>query len=294
MTIPQITHLSLSGGGLCGIAYLGCIRFLQTEQLTNNIRHLSGTSIGAFFALAVALAIPYKELEILVKEQCIENPECTVPTCKIMNIFTTLGILNADILVSSLRKYISTQYEKPDLTFIELTKITGKNLVICASCVETASPVYFSVDASPDIGVLEAVKASMSVPLIVQPTKIGDKHYIDGAIVDNHPVACFGDPPPLSMLSIKVCSKVVVPKNVMSSFPDFLGCVLRTYFYHADKQHTKTKWSLVLKDSPLPFLPLKYTSDKVELHATENEIDEAIIYGYTKLHDWCRSHEIRT
>lgn len=285
MVFPQVTHLALSGGGLCGLSYLGCIRFLQTEGLTDNIRHVCGTSIGAFFACAIALDIPYAELESLLKEHC-KHPSLSFDACNIMNIFTTMGINDAEFLVLSLRKYILHTYKTSDITFLDLSKSTGKNLKICASCLQTASAKYFSVDDTPGVHVIEAVKASMTLPIFVKPTKIGDHSYVDGAVTDNHPVTCFGDPPPSSMLSIKVCAKPSVPQNIMTSFPDYVATIMSTYFSLVDKQYQKTKWSIVLNESPVAFMPIKCENNSLKISVSEDDIDNSIAYGYRKIQEW--------
>lgn len=285
MIFPQVTHLALSGGGLCGLAYLGCIRFLQTEKLTTGLRHVCGTSIGAFFACLIALDIPYGRLEQIVKEHCKHESLCFDP-CDIMNVFVKMGVKDAEFLVISLRKYISEHFNSNDITFLELSKATGKHLVICASCVEMGVPTFFSVDTTPNVGVVDAVKASMSIPVLIKPTKIGDHHYIDGAVTDNHPVTCFGEPLPSSMLSIKVCAKPSVPDNVMSSFPVFLSSVFSTYFSLVDKQYQQTKWHLVLDKSPVGFLPVTFEDNRVKICVSDDDIDKAIAYGYAKLQDW--------
>ena len=66
MTI-QCTHLVLSGGGISGMVYLGALKYLQQEGYDRNILHISGSSIGAFFATAFALSIPMNDLETRFK-----------------------------------------------------------------------------------------------------------------------------------------------------------------------------------------------------------------------------------
>mgnify|MGYP003344579892 CR=1 FL=1 len=51
------THLVLSGGGLSGLLYLGSLRYLQQEKYDVQIKHIAGTSIGAFFGTAFGLGI---------------------------------------------------------------------------------------------------------------------------------------------------------------------------------------------------------------------------------------------
>ena len=68
MKKPYITHLALSGGAMKGLCYMGVFRYLYIENLVNNLKFIHGTSIGSFFAIALALKIPIEYLEEEVKK----------------------------------------------------------------------------------------------------------------------------------------------------------------------------------------------------------------------------------
>jgi predicted acylesterase/phospholipase RssA len=285
MNLPHITHLSLSGGGLSGLSYIGVIRYLQTENMTNRIRHVSGTSIGSFFATVVALDIPYIKVEALVKEYLVKG--ISFDKKNIINIIHSLGIANADFMIEPLRKYIRETYGTDDMTFLELSKRTGKHLVICSTCIELGQPTYFSIDSTPDVGILQAVMASMALPLLVKPVKIGEFHYSDGGTTDNHPVTCFGEDTK-TMIAIKLQSKFTIPSNVMSSLPTYILSLFYVFLNNADKQYTNIKWHIVLDECPLSFLPLSFEDDKLVICITEKAIDESILYGYKAMYEWVK------
>jgi predicted acylesterase/phospholipase RssA len=46
-----------------GVYYIGVMRYLYIENIYKNIKYIAGTSIGAFFAVAIALRIPVEYLE---------------------------------------------------------------------------------------------------------------------------------------------------------------------------------------------------------------------------------------
>ena len=56
-------EICIGGGGTKGIAFLGALYELEKNDLINNLKKISGTSIGGFFALL--LTIGFKPSEIL-------------------------------------------------------------------------------------------------------------------------------------------------------------------------------------------------------------------------------------
>lgn len=293
---PRITHITLSGGGACGIAYLGCIRFLRVERLLTHVRHVSGASIGALFAAIIALDIPYEHLERLVRKH-ITTP-VNFSMAQILNTFTNLGIDDGAFMTLMLREYLQEAYGVDDMTFIELTKKTGKHLVISANCVETMRPMYFSVNTTPDLSILRAVHASMSVPILVMPCKIGELHYSDGGTCDNLPVACFDEQPHeknnhLAFIISPPNASATVTSNPMSSFMCYVFAHVHTYMNSCIRNNNKpTKWIVHLNECPLTFLPLKFNKDGMVLCVSDDEVDASIAYGYQKMQQWLATIEM--
>lgn len=287
---PRITHITLSGGGVSGIAYIGCIRFLQMEDMTATIRHVSGTSIGAFFAAAIALDIPYKRLEESLRAFCTFKHKFS--TAQILAMFSNLGIDDGAFSIEVLKTYICDELNSPDgdITFMDLAKRTGKHLVVCANCVETMTPTYFSVDTTPNIGILEAVQASMSVPIFFRPKRIGELHYSDGATCDNTPTSCFPEASGLSSHLAFVLaneSANIPPGEAMRSFVSYILSHFQTYVTNCAKKNDKLpKWTIALDKCPCSFLPLKYHKEGITLSISNEDFETSIAYGYAAMHDW--------
>ena len=181
--MPVFTHLILSGGGLMGIVYIGILRYIYQERLDVSIKHVAGTSMGAYFAALFAMGVAIADIEDDFKNVS-RNIE-SFDIASILNLHSTLGISGGDFLVTHLKKYIGR------MTFLDMTKKTGKNLVICATHAASMTPTYFSIDTTPHVCVIDAVKASMAVPLLVAPVKIGEDYYLDGGITHNSPLHLF-------------------------------------------------------------------------------------------------------
>jgi predicted acylesterase/phospholipase RssA len=261
------------------------------EGLASDIRHISGTSIGAFFATALALNIPYPELEELMREFCTKKH--TFSTAQILNIFTSFGIDNGDFMVEALRKYIQKITDgADDISFIDLSKRTGKNLVICANRIETMKAFYFCVDTTPSVGILEACTASMAVPMFICPKKIGEFHYSDGATNDNTPTACFKDCDVTKPLKF-VLSAAPSPNapQPMTSMISYILAHFDTYFTNLIKRSSDINDMTVHLDMcPVAFLPFTYTKDGIILTVTDDEFERSLSYGYSTLQEWFTRH----
>ena len=69
----MITHLAFSGGGIKGFCYMGIIRYLYLENMIDDIKYVSGASIGAYFGLILALKIPIEYIEKEFSELMLRN-----------------------------------------------------------------------------------------------------------------------------------------------------------------------------------------------------------------------------
>lgn len=285
----QITHISFSGGGMSGLAYLGVVRYMQMEQIDKKIQSLVGTSMGALFACVMALGIPAGTMEVDLKKFFADPKNAFFEAASLMQMFHRMGIEHASIVTRPLEKYFLELWGTLDVTFLDFAKKTGKDLVICASCIETSSATYFSVNTTPDVYVLHAIQASMAVPMVFFPVEINGKHYVDGGVTDNQPVDCFGDRARESMLAVRMTWKkqeeatpvATVTENVVT----YLSHIMYTMFQYWDRQFQKAKYVILCDDPPVPFLPCKYSKEGISVKITDRDVDASVEYGFVKAYD---------
>lgn len=282
----QITHISFSGGGMSGLTYLGVVRYLQMEQIDKQIQSLVGTSMGALFACVMALGIPAGTLETDLKKFFAEPKNAFFEASALMQMFDRMGIENASIVTRPLEKYFLELWGTLDVTFLEFAKKTGKDLVICASCIETASATYFSVNNTPDVYVLKAIQASMAVPMVFFPVEIHDKHYVDGGVTDNQPVDCFGNKARESMLAVRMTwKKQESATTVTANFVSYISHIMYMMFQYWDRQFQKAKYVILCDDPPVPFLPCKYSKEGIMVKITDRDVDASVEYGFIKAYE---------
>jgi predicted acylesterase/phospholipase RssA len=181
--ISNISHVFLTGGGLKGLCYLGIIRYFYLENMVRNMKHIVGTSIGAYFGLILGLQIPIEYIEEEIG-RLVENLSqiLTIDHHNISNLFNKNGIFIYEEFFTPILTYMKNELHVDDMTFVEYAKKTGINLYVNAVNINTGKSVIFSTDNTPNASVITAVKASMSVPFLYQPVLIDGEYYIDGII----------------------------------------------------------------------------------------------------------------
>lgn len=279
---PVFTHMCLSGGGFAGLLYLGVFRYLKQENLDKTIINVAGVSIGAILAIVFVLDLSLNEVEEYLKEiYAIDNPErieIDIPDA-INNIMTYKGIFEADIFI----KNLSEKYLK-NMTFLDLSKKTGKNLIIIATHLETMKPTYFSVDNTPNVLLKDALEASSCVPIMTKPKQIGKDFYIDGGCACNTMPIIFDNVPKDNILLLHLTSFLNLNKNLlhdniiyylMSFFLTFLNN--NTLINILEKDY---KYYIKFKRMAIDLFPINIIDNKILLTLKNEDIDKSIEYGY--------------
>ena len=276
----DLTHVIFSGGGLCGLAYIGAIRFLQVEGLDKHIHYVSGSSMGAIFATIFALRIPLHEMEkSLVKLLC-EDDTLTFPYPDMLKLYQSFGMDDGHKFLTLLKSYLDK------LTFIDLTKRTGIHLTICATHLDTMTPTYFSVDTTPNVLVYDAIRASIAVPWVMKPVMIGEDSYIDGGITDNLPFAPFekNNVPPSSMLMLYINQFAEMQQSPLSSPWVYTYTILQRFIAPVNYCNLLKRiypHVIFMENLSIPFIPLVFEDDKIIIRTTQKEIEDTIVQGYT-------------
>ncbi|MDD4796730.1 MAG: patatin-like phospholipase family protein [Eubacteriales bacterium] len=162
---PQV-GLALGGGASRGLAHIGVLKALHEHRVPVDM--ISGCSMGAVVGSIYAngCTVPYLE-GISLQLSAMDSRrlyDIGVPR---------RGFIKGNRIISILYTLLS------DKTFEEL------NLPFCciATCLEDAKLITFSTGR-----VLDAVRASISVPGVFEPVIIDDKLYVDGGVMDRVPV----------------------------------------------------------------------------------------------------------
>ena len=159
--------LVFSGGGSRGFALLGAIKAIEEKNLKSDIKYTFGTSIGSLFGLLFTL-YNYQEIYSKVYSFSYENYQ----SIDIINFFNNYGLDNFSKIKKFITSVLSDSNISPDITFQEHFDKTGIVLIIDAVCLNTQSGTYFHYLAFPDMPIITAIEASMSLPFIFPGTAI--------------------------------------------------------------------------------------------------------------------------
>ncbi|MEZ4519700.1 MAG: patatin-like phospholipase family protein [Chloroflexota bacterium] len=171
--------LALGGGGARGLAHIGLLRVLQREQIP--VSFIAGTSMGGLVGALFAAGLPLEEVEAEVKRYAQVREQL-----KLVDV----SLSSAGLSVQGRRIY----------NF--LADLLGETLLFSDLNIPTAMA---SVDilSGQDIVlqgglVIDAVRATISVPGIFTPVDLGGYRLVDGGVLNNVPVdvaRALGDAP---------------------------------------------------------------------------------------------------
>lgn len=192
----EIEYLCFEGGGVKGFSYIGVINELEKMGILNQIKGVSGTSIGSLFAAMLAIGCTSEQIQSLRYTVDIDHYKLDFCLCTAYSIWKKFGIFSLDHLEKEFRK-ILIKFINPDITLEQLYSQTQKELVIVAACVNRKKAVYFHHKAFPNVKLIDAILCSVSVPIGFQPRKYDflgtPDYYVDGGLVDNFPIWVFND-----------------------------------------------------------------------------------------------------
>lgn len=159
MKKPKVA-LVLSGGGALGFAHVGVIDVLQKNNIKIDL--IVGTSMGAVIGGAVASGVKCEEIEKVASE---------MKTSHLLDVnFPFKGLFSGKGAMKFLKKNI------PDIDMKDTTIPFVCNAVDLHSNKEVVLREGKLIDN---------IRASMSVPGIFNPVKVGDKLLVDGGVMNN-------------------------------------------------------------------------------------------------------------
>jgi NTE family protein len=155
--------LALSGGGAKGFAHIGVLKVLEEAKIPVHL--MAGTSMGGVIAAIYAAGHPAAEIEQIAR------------SLRLLDIIqrdrTGLGLIGQDKIVNLLQEIVGD-----DLSFEQLRL----PLALVASDLETGEEVIIREGS-----VVEAMLATMAVPILFPPVKRQNRLLVDGGLLNQVP-----------------------------------------------------------------------------------------------------------
>lgn len=165
--------LALSSGGSRGLAHLGVIKVLMEEKIPIDL--VAGTSAGALFGTFFAAGWPWERFAKLVEEMKTVNRFANWD----FNIPPRTGMLKGR---KARDKII---YRWTDGKSFEDLKIPH---YMVAADILTGEEIIFDSGSLAD-----AIRASLSIPVLVDPWHFQGRYFVDGGIVNPLPASVLRD-----------------------------------------------------------------------------------------------------
>lgn len=176
--------LALGGGGVRGAAHIGVLRVLQQEGIP--IDYIVGNSMGAIVGGLHCAGVPLDEVQSILADGSLVG--AVLPRflwCRIMfapfrslfrigNEKSYAGLVSGDKLKATINKLLpdpnmKVENLKKSFSSIAVSLIDGQAHVLSSGRVD------------------DVIRASATLPLLMQPVPIGENLYVDGGIRNNLP-----------------------------------------------------------------------------------------------------------
>lgn len=184
----MVKYLAIGPGAMGYFLFQGAVSHLAQAGRLVDLEEISGASAGATLAFLYVLT---KGDTAKMLDSALDAPVQQAMKPNIKSLVKNYGLVPNTKVQRVLSNLCHKLVGKKDLTFQELYEWYPIKLHVAAFCVERGSTMYFSVDTSPTMSVVDAVTASMCIPFMVACMKIGDWTYIDGGAAERSPCGPF-------------------------------------------------------------------------------------------------------
>lgn len=182
-------HLVISGGSVWGFYAYGAIReAYKTGYIQKgNLKSIYGTSVGALIGAFLCLGMDFE----MIDDYLIRRPWRQVLQQSTHNLFTmyqSRGIIDGSFFNTFFEPMFKSVDFDLSLTMKQLYDHSGIDLHMYTLELNEFVQQDISHRTHPDWRVVDAVRASCSLPMIFCPLVQENKCWIDGAVKCNYPV----------------------------------------------------------------------------------------------------------
>ena len=184
-----IKHLVISGGGPLGFRYLGALQKLQEERFwcLDDIETIYGTSIGAIIGTFICLKYDWETLNKYI----IERPwhdAFKVNAKQLLDSYYNKGLFDKKLAEIIFKPLLEAKDLTLNITLKEFYDFSHIDLHIFTFELNKFQTIELSHTTHPDLGLLQALTMSSSLPGIFMPTIVDNCCYIDGGILCTYPL----------------------------------------------------------------------------------------------------------
>jgi predicted acylesterase/phospholipase RssA len=186
----NIKHLVISGGGPSLLQSISAIQYLNENNIIdfNKIETIYGTSAGALLGAILCMKFSWET----INDYIIKRPWNEVFDIKAQQIFEAYhkkGLLDKNIIEQVFKPLFNAKEIPMDITLKQFYNYSKIELHIFAFEINNFETVDISYLTHPNLLLLDSVLMSSSIPVLMVPTIIANKCYIDGGLCANYPLS---------------------------------------------------------------------------------------------------------
>lgn len=197
--MSQFQNLVFEGGGVKGIAYAGALAVLKEKGVLDDIRRVAGTSAGAITACLLAAgadAAKVREIVAATPFASFEDSDFGFvrDTWRLVKRY---GWYKGDAFAKWMRAQIATLAGDADLDFRALAERTRsgpgtcRELYVVGTDLSAQRAAVYSAATTPEVPLWQAVRISMSLPLVFASVRRAGDVWVDGGLTWNYPIDLF-------------------------------------------------------------------------------------------------------
>jgi predicted acylesterase/phospholipase RssA len=288
------TNIVIAGGSMKSLSSIGSIAYLEEVNLIQHIKNFVGTSAGSLVCLFMVLGYTAQEIVKFLMENIQKEEIASLNIDDLFGILENYGLNLGKNLERFVSLMIYTKMKVKDATFIDLAKFSGNNLVVCVANLTKETDEYWSVDTTPNMSVIKAIRTSCSLPILFTPMQHNGDLYIDGGIYNNFPIDYFA-----KTNSLNSSFRDIIGINIVSSTPkctdtfiNYISLIFHTVIKRLTKEYkddiSKNILTLEFEDEgwiSLSNLRIDISKDILERYiSTGYQKMKKLLQGYETLH----------
>ena len=209
--------LALGGGGAKGVSHLLILEAL--EELGLKPAYVTGTSIGALIGAMYCAGMPTQDIKEIFLEFSLKDNESIKHLVTKKHIFKWMDFIGPQfrgrglIRVENLISYLFESVQAKRFTQLEIP------LKVVASDFWNRQQVVLDKGA-----LIPAIRASMSLPGLFEPVKVGGRILIDGGAVNPVPFDLLPD-----SCDLRIAVDVIGERSDTEKMPSLSEAVFNTY-----------------------------------------------------------------
>ena len=224
-------RIVFSGGGVKVIGFVGSLQVLYEKGYLKSVKEYCGVSAGAFLAFMMAAQVSLNLIESLILELDFSLIRNLTPE-GIIGFPETFGLDDGHNLIRFLESILKIAVKMDaTMTFAELHSKSPIEFRCWAADLITKSPREFSFKQTPTVRIIDALRATMSLPFYFSPIAdpLTGNLLTDGGLHGNLPIYLLEPNEQTEMLALGFSasdSKTSIVSNEISDVLMYMNKIL--------------------------------------------------------------------